>query len=110
MWNKSVRSLALLCVPALLAQEPPPRPAAPESYLMGPGFALQRYDPDGSVFRNWPTDQNFQDRFPRHPEATAIKSDNMLDGASWSSQRQDDVMSPPPGGLPPMPNMTRNPY
>jgi hypothetical protein len=96
------------------------------SHLMGPW-----YDPDGSVFRNWPTDQNFQDRFPRYPEAAVVKSANMLgplgrwvngvalfnmlDGASWSNQRHDDVMSPPPGsppsgGPPTMPNMTRNPY
>ena len=96
------------------------------SHLMGPWFALQRYHPDGSVFRNWPTDQHFQDRFPRHPEAAAVKPANMLgplgrwvngvalfnmlDGASWSSQRHDDVMSPPPSGPPPMPDMTRNPY
>lgn len=91
------------------------------SHLMGPW-----YESDGSVFRNWPTDQNFQDRFPRHPEAAAVKSANMLgplgrwvngvalfnmlDGASWSSERHQDVMSPPPGGPPPVPNMTRNPY
>jgi hypothetical protein len=91
------------------------------SHLMGPW-----YGPDGSVFRNWPIDQNFQDRFPRRPEAAVIKSANMLgslgrwvngvalfnmlDGASWSNQRHDDVMSPPPGGPPPMPDMNRNPY
>ena len=91
------------------------------SHTMGPWF-----DPDGSVFRNWPVDQNFQDRFPRHPQTADVKSANMLgplgrwvngvalfnmlDGASWSNARQEDVMSPPPGGPRPMPNMTRNPY
>ena len=91
------------------------------SHLMGPW-----YDPDGSVFRNRPTDQNFQDRFPRHPEAAIVKSANMLgplgrwvngvalfnmlDGASWSNQRHTDVMSPQPGAPPSMPDMTRNPY
>jgi hypothetical protein len=99
-------------------------------YVSGSGLASHPmgpwYDSDGSVFRNWPTDRNFQDRFPRRPEAASVKNANMLgplgrwvngvalfnmlDGTSWSNQRHDDVMSPPPGGPPPMPDMTRNPY
>jgi hypothetical protein len=79
------------------------------SHAMGPWFS-----PDGSVFRNWPVDQNFQDRFPRHPQAASAKTTNMLgtlgrwvngvalfnmlDGASWSNEWQQDMMSGPPGG------------
>ena len=87
-------------------------------YVSGSGLASHTmgpwYEPGGEVFRNWPRDQDFQDRFPRQPQAAAVKSTNqlgplgrwvngvalfnMLDGASWSNRQHDDAMSPPPGG------------
>jgi hypothetical protein len=78
------------------------------SHTMGPW-----YDPDGSVFMNWPRDQNFQDKFPRNPKPAATKATNnlgplgrwvngvalfnMLDGASWSNRQSADSMDRPGG-------------
>jgi hypothetical protein len=79
------------------------------SHTMGPWFGS-----DGRVFRDWPSDQNFQDKFPRHPQAAVTRQTNalgplgrwvngvavfnMLDGASWSHSQKADAMSGPPGG------------
>ena len=51
-------------------------------YVSGSGLASHTmglwYDSDGSIFRNWPTDQDFQERFPRHPHAGQTKAVNVL--------------------------------
>jgi hypothetical protein len=80
------------------------------SHTMGPWFG-----PDGRAFRDWPRDQEFQDKFPRHPQQAAVTRRtngpgplgrwvngvavfNMVDGASWSHGQKADAMSGPPGG------------
>jgi len=89
-------------------------------YVSGSGLASHTMgpwrDPGGGAFPNWPTDQSFQDRFPRSPQPATVKATNMLgplgrwvngvalfnmlDGASWSNRQKDDMMQGPggPGG------------
>jgi hypothetical protein len=87
-------------------------------YVSGSGLASHTmgpwYDPDGSVFNNWPRDQGFQDRFPRQTKPAEVKTTNMLgplgrwvngvalfnmlDGASWSQEQRSDAMGGGPGG------------
>ena len=80
-------------------------------YINGAGLASHQMGPwylhMGVVFGNWPSNQNYIRRFPRHPQVATTKTTNgggplglwvngvalfnLLDGASYSTSRGMDV-------------------
>lgn len=80
------------------------------SHQMGPWYAGM-----GRIFGNWPSNQSYIRRFPRHPKPADTKVTNglgdlgiwvngvalfnMLDGAHYDTAAQREAMSPP-GGQP----------